>query len=314
MMRVADLHVDVLCKLLEYPDASWSGSIADARFDVNPERLRAGGVGLQVFALYLPDEIPSAPESLFRAAELFWSEVLTVRGIKLVRRAGDIEAAIQEGKIGAILSLEGADGLQGKLWALRLLHKLGLRLLGPTWNHANWACDGALEPRGAGFTKAGRQLVTECENLGILLDVSHLSDRGFWELADRAKRPFFASHSNARSIKDNPRNLTDEQIEAIVSAEGIIGVTFVPWFVTSPEPATIDDVLRHVEHICSLGGAGHIAFGSDFDGISRHVQGLEHPGRYPDLIEALLKRYPESFVEDMAGKNAIRFFTRNLSK
>ncbi|RED66107.1 dipeptidase [Cohnella lupini] len=314
MMRVADLHVDVLCKMLEYPDASWSGAIADARFDVNPERLRAGGVGLQVFALYLPDEIPSDPESIFRAAELFWSEVLTVRGIKLVRRAGDIEAAIQEGKIGAILSLEGADGLQGKLWALRLLHKLGLRLLGPTWNHANWACDGALEPRGAGFTKAGRQLVTECENLGILLDVSHLSDRGFWELADRAKRPFFASHSNARSIKDNPRNLTDEQIEAIVSAEGIIGVTFVPWFVTSREPATIDDVLRHVEHICSLGGAGHIAFGSDFDGISRHVQGLEHPGRYPDLIEALLKRYPESFVEDMAGKNAIRFFTRNLSK
>jgi membrane dipeptidase len=311
-MKVTDLHVDVLCKMLENPDSKW-GRIADGGvFDATPERLRQGNIGLQVFALYLPDSIPADPESLFRAAELFWSEVLTVRGMSLVRRAADIERAKREGKIGALFSLEGADGLQGNLWALRLLYRLGLRLLGPTWNHANWACDGAMEPRGAGFTKAGRQLVTECESLGILIDVSHLSDRGFWELAERAKRPFFASHSNARSIKDNPRNLTDRQIQAIISAQGIIGLTFVPWFVSGDEPVKIDDVLRHVEHVCALGGAEHIAFGSDFDGISRHIEGLDHPGRYPDLIEALLKRYPESLVREMAGETAVRFFTKNL--
>jgi membrane dipeptidase len=311
-VRVADLHADVLCKMLEYPGSNWSIADPTGRFDVTPDRLRQGGVELQVFPIYLPETVPCDPESLFRAAELFWSEILTVKGMKLIRRGGDIEIALREGKLGALLSLEGAEGLRGNIWALHLLYRLGLRLLGPTWNHANWACDGALEPRGGGFTKAGKQLVTECESLGILLDVSHLSDRGFWELAESARRPFFASHSNVRSIKDNPRNLTDPQIQAIISAQGIIGLTFVPWFVIAPEPATIDDVLRHVEHVCALGGAGHIAFGSDFDGISRHVRGLEHPGMYPDLAEALLQRYSEETVKGFMGETAIRYFTKNL--
>lgn len=189
-MRIADLHIDVLCKLLEHPGSKWGREDKSGVFDATPDRLRQGGIGLQVFALYVPDTVPSNPESVLQAAELFWSEVLTVKGIQLIRRASDLEKAKQEGTIGALLSLEGVDGLQGKLWTLRLLHRLGLRLLGPTWNHANWACDGAMESRGAGFTKAGRQLVTECETLGILVDVSHLSDRGFWELAERAGRPF----------------------------------------------------------------------------------------------------------------------------
>lgn len=313
-VRVADLHVDVLCKMLEFPGSKWEVSKPPGTFDVTIDRLKHSKVALQVFALYLPDAIPSQPESLFRAAELFWSEVLSVSGMKLIRRPADIDTALQEGKIGALLSLEGADGLRGNIWALHLLYRLGLRLLGPTWNHANWACDGAMEPRGGGFTKAGRQLIAECESLGILIDVSHLSDRGFWELNERASRPFFASHSNVRSIMDHPRNLTDPQIQAIISVGGIIGLTFVPWFVTSPEPATIDDVLRHVEHVCALGGTENIAFGSDFDGISRHVHGLEHPGKFLDLADALLKLYSEQAVKGFMGETAIRFFTKNLSK
>ncbi|MFC5472094.1 dipeptidase [Cohnella suwonensis] len=313
-MRITDLHVDVICKLLDNPGAKWNATGAEAIFDATPERLAAGGIGLQAFALFLPEDLPSDPETVFRGADLFWSEVLTAKGMKLIRRSGDLEAARQENKIGALLSLEGADGLQGKLWVLRLLHRLGLRLLGPTWNHSNWACDGAMEQRGAGLTKAGRRLVTECEKLGILVDVSHLSDAGFRDVAEMASRPCFASHSNARSIVDHPRNLTDLQIQTLVSTDGIIGITFVPWFLTTEEPATIDDVLRHVEHVCALGGETNIAFGSDFDGISRHVDGLSHPGQYPALAEALLKRYPERLVEGFMGDNAYRFFAKNLPK
>jgi membrane dipeptidase len=312
-VRSVDLHADIICKMLEFPGSSWESSSPEGRFDATPERLRQSGAVLQVFPIYLPDNVSSNPESLLRAAELFWSEVLTTSGMKLIRRSGDIAIALEQDKLGAILSLEGADGLQGQMWALHLLYRLGLRLLGPTWNHANWACDGAMEPRGGGFTKAGKQLVTECESLGILVDVSHLSDRGFWELADCAERPFFASHSNCRSVLDHPRNLTDKQIETIIAVDGIIGMTFVPWFVRVPE-ATIEDVLRHVEHVCSLGGANHLAFGSDFDGITKHVQGLEHPGKLPDLINALLQRYPETLVRGFMGETALRFFTKNLSK
>lgn len=312
-MRVTDLHADVLCKMLEFPGSKWGPSQPECCFDVTPARLREGGVALQVFPIYLPDNVPCNPESLFHAAELFLSEVLTVSDMKLIRRSTDLQTAHEQDKIGAILSLEGADGLQGHTWALHLLYRLGLRLLGPTWNYSNWACDGAMEPRGGGFTKAGMQLVKECESLGILIDVSHLSDQGFWDMAEHAGRPFFASHSNARAIKSNPRNLTDKQIQAIIQVEGIIGITFVPWFIEGKDPVTMDNLLRHIEHVCALGGALNIAFGSDFDGITRHVEGLEHPGRFPDLANTLLKHYPESLVRGFMGDNALGFFTKNLT-
>lgn len=310
-MRVIDLHCDVICKMLEYPGLTLRNP--DHRLDVTVPRLKTGGVALQVFALYLPDELAKCPETAFRAVELYWSEVLALPDFVPVTGSKDLERLSgQPGKIGAILSLEGADALQGNFWALRLLHRLGLRLLGPTWNHANWACDGAGEPRGGGLTKAGRRLVSECEKLGILLDVSHLSDRGFWDLAEMAERPFFASHSNARTLANWTRNLTDDQIRAIIAVGGIIGVTFVPDFLTDRHPAVIDDVLRHVEHICALGGEKHIAFGSDFDGIEQHVAGLEHPGKYPALIRALQERYAEDTVRGFLFDNAYRFFQKNL--
>lgn len=316
-MRVADLHVDVLCKLLEHSEASWQAADAPAKtsggiFDTTPERLKQGGVAVQVFALYVPDKLPRNTESIMHAAELYWSQILTVPGITLIRKASDLQAALNERKMGALLSLEGVDGLQGNFWTLTLLHRLGLRLLGPTWNHANWACDGAMEPRGGGLTKAGRRLISECENLGILLDVSHLSDRGFWDLAHCATRPFFASHSNVRSLTDHPRNLTDNQIKTILCAGGLIGLTFVPWFITASEPAVINDILRHIDYICALGGQNQLAFGSDFDGVDRHVQGLEHPGKYAYLADALLRHYPESLVRGFMGDNAIRFLIKNL--
>lgn len=311
-MKITDLHVDVISKLLEHPGVKWGNDVPGDLFDTTPKRLEEGGISLQVFALFLPDKVARDPESLFRAAELFWSEVLTEPRMKLIRKAGDIVDAQSEGKIGAILSLEGADGLKGNLWALRLMHLLGLRLLGPTWNHANWACDGAMEPRGGGLTREGRQLALECGRLGILLDVSHLSERGFWDVAELSSKPIFASHSNVHAHKDHPRNLRDDQLREIIRANGIIGVTFVPWFLTPSEPASIDDVLRHVEYICALGGEANVAFGSDFDGIERHPIGLRHPGQYPSLIEALLKRYPEPIVRGFASDNANRYFLKNL--
>jgi membrane dipeptidase len=312
-VRIADLHADVLSKLLLHPGRSWQNASEGALFDATPERLRQGGVALQVFAIYLPEALPKTPDALFESAELFWSEVLTAKGVKLIRTGRDVEALKRdESRIGAILSLEGADGLQGLGWPLRLLHRLGLRLLGPTWNHANWACDGAMEPRAGGLTRAGKQLIEQCGKLGILVDVSHLSERGFWDVAELSRRPFFASHSNAKALKDHPRNLTNAQLQTLIEADGLIGLTFVPWFLTEREPATVTDILRHVEHVCELGGAGQIAFGSDFDGVERHVSGLEHPGLYPVLAEELLRRYPENLVNAFMGGNAFRFFEKNL--
>ncbi len=311
-MKITDLHVDVISKLLEHPGVKWGEDAPGNVFDATPKRLADGGIGLQVFALYLPESLPREPETVFRAAELFLGEVLTQPNFMLVRSGADIAEARTSGKIGAILSLEGADGLQGKPWTLRLLHRLGLRLLGPTWNNANWACDGAMEPRGGGLTRAGKQLIADCGKLGILPDVSHLSERGFWDVAETSRRPIFASHSNARTLRDHPRNLRDDQLAALIHSDGLIGITFVPWFLSAGDQATIDDVLRHVEYVCAMGGGANVAFGSDFDGIDKHPVGLRTPADYPNLIEALLRRYPEPLVRGFAGENANRFLMKNL--
>jgi membrane dipeptidase len=309
-MEVFDLHCDAVCKLLANPGLKFDRP--DSRLDVDATGLQSGGVAVQVFALFLPETMPMNPVSLLQAAECYHESIVAHPGMMAITEAEDFERVRKSGKIGAILSLEGVDGLQGQFWALRLLHRLGLRLLGPTWNHANWACDGAMEPRGGGLTKRGLELVAECESMGILLDVSHMSERGFWDLADAATRPFFASHSNVRKLMPHARNLTDEQIRALIAVDGLIGITFVPWFLTDRESATIDDVLRHVEYVCALGGQSHISFGSDFDGITRHVTGLSRPGHYPHLVEALLRQYPESLVRNFLGGNAKRFFQKNL--
>ncbi|WP_211093584.1 dipeptidase [Cohnella fermenti] len=312
MMRITDLHCDALFKMQRDPKLSLREADADGKLDVTLERLREGGVSAQVFAIYVPEDKPMEPQTALHQAELFWSKVLTEPGVRLIRTAADLEEAERTGALGALLSLEGVDCLREQWWSLTLLYRLGVRLLGLTWNHANWAADGAMEPRGGGLTRAGRRLVNECEKLGILLDVSHLSERGFWELKELATRPFFASHSNAKALHSHPRNLTDDQIRALIEADGLLGLTFVPFFLAGAQPARIDDVLRHVEHICVLGGSSHLAFGSDFDGIETHVAGLAHPGEYPALAEALLKRYPESLVSGFLGGNATRFLMDNL--
>src|SRR5690606_13789139 len=203
--------------------------------------------------------------------DILYEQVLTCDGMKLVTSSADLDECIRSGQTGALLSLEGVGGLQGRLSMLRLLFRLGVRAAGLTWNHANWAADGVMESRGGGLTDAGRSFVAECNELGIIVDVSHLSVRAFWDVAALSTKPIIASHSNARAICDHPRNLDDHQITELIRGNGRIGITYVPWFVTSGPQASVSDLLRHIDHICGLGGVQHLMLGSDFDGISRYM-------------------------------------------
>lgn len=310
-MKVVDFHCDVLCKLLIDEDLNFQGS-EPGRLDVTYERLKAAGTVLQTFAIYIPQSMNGRLEPVLESVDRFHQMVLSCEDMIWVRTAQDLDDCVRDGKIGALLSMEGVDGLQGQMSLLRIMYRLGIRAAGLTWNHANWAADGAMEPRGGGLTIKGRRFVEECENLDILLDVSHLSERAFWEVAELSQRPVIASHSNARAICDHPRNLTDAQIEKLIAKQGLIGVTFVPWFVSNAEIVVIDDLLRHIEHICELGGESHIMLGSDFDGIDRYIEGLTHPGELISLQEALLKRYSERQTEQFMSGNALRFLRKNL--
>lgn len=310
-MKVVDFHCDVLYKMLLDDTLMFQASKLGS-LDVTYERLKASGTVLQTFAIYIPQSMNGRLEPILESLDRFHQFVLSCENMVWVRTVKELDSCIRDGKIGALLSLEGVDGLNGQMSMLRILHQLGVRAAGLTWNHANWAADGAMEPRGGGLTVKGRLFVEQCNNLGIIIDVSHLSDRAFWDIAELSSQPFIASHSNAREVCEHPRNLTDEQIAATIKAQGLIGVTYVPWFVSHAEVVTIDHLLHHIEHICELGGEHGVMLGSDFDGIDRYIVGLSHPGELYALQEALLKRYTEQQVKQFMSENAIRFLRTNL--
>lgn len=311
MRSVIDFHCDVLSKMTD--DASIT-FMNDGRLDVTYERLQSGGVTLQCFAIYLLEKWGQPRfEYILKGIDIFRNKVLTTgTGMQWLRFKEDVNQ-MANSKSWGMLSIEGADGLEGNMFNVRTAYELGVRFLGLTWNYANWAVDGILEERNGGFTKKGRQLIELCNEIGLLLDVSHLSQAGFWELAELTERPFIASHSNAYAICSNARNLDNEQIKAMISIDGRIGVTFVPWFVKSGSgEVTPRDIIPHIEHMCELGAEKHLMFGSDFDGIETWITDLEHPGKYPSLIELLLKYYTEEQVDSWLSGNALSYLETYL--
>ncbi|WP_225999382.1 dipeptidase [Paenibacillus sp. BJ-4] len=322
---VVDFHCDVLCKMQLNPRVDFSHS----SLDVTKERLLEGNVRLQTFAIYI-SQVLGMPriEHVVRQIELFRQHVVSSSGgLRALLWREDLQEqdeltkkltyldgneSDQAHSAWALLSLEGTDALEGNPFYAELCYAMGIRFIGLTWNYANWAADGIMEPRGGGLTRKGRELVKRCNELGLLLDVSHLSVQGFWEVLEEATLPPIASHSNAFGVCSHPRNLRDDQIRALIACNGRIGLTFVTMFIQEQGTVTAEDLLPHIEHICALGGAGHMMFGSDFDGIERYVQGLEHPGKYPEFAELLLKHYPEELVKGWLGGHALHYLQTNL--
>jgi membrane dipeptidase len=313
-MFVMDGHCDAISKLLNNPQADFNNS---AFMDVTLSRLQDGCVKLQSFAIFIANlGIGDQPlpdfQQILMSIDLYERHIVANPHMTPIRNQSDLIQLLEGTQIGAFLTLEGVDGLNGNLLYLRMLYQLGVRSVGLTWNHANWAADGVGEPRGGGLTVMGKKLVQKCEKLGILIDVSHLSEAGFWDVAAIAQKPFYASHSNAFDICQHPRNLKNEQIDEIVRVGGRIGLTFVPYFVSTNQTVPIVDLLKHIDHICERGGSKHIIFGSDFDGIDQWIVGLEHPGQYSNLQEILLKHYKQVDVENWIFSNWYQFLFDNL--
>ncbi|WLR53364.1 dipeptidase [Mesobacillus subterraneus] len=291
-MKIYDAHCDVLYKLFMDPSLDFSKS---PELQVNLERLKASATKIQLFAIYVPESVhPDLKfEAALRMADLFYEKVLRSHPqIKLIKNKADIEL-LEHDEIGAVLTLEGCDAIGQDLLKLRTLLRLGVRSVGLTWNFGNYVADGALEERGAGLSRFGRQVVQLLNETRTICDVSHLSEQAFWDVMEAADR-VFASHSNCYSLCRHPRNLKDKQINALIERDSVIGVTFVPEFLSGiKDSASIDDVVRHLDHICSLGGENHVGFGSDFDGIEFTVKNLEGNEQYEKLWNELQKYYSD---------------------
>ncbi|TDF98151.1 dipeptidase [Paenibacillus piri] len=309
---IIDGHCDVLWKMVEHPEIDFYDPHQTA-LDVSYAHVVKSDIKIQCFAIYLSEAVRQPRfDHYLEYINIFYRKVAQTDKWIVIKNKSDLEQVMNGTKRGAILTLEGADAINDHSLYTQILQLLGVRMIGVTWNHANWAADGVLEPRQSGFSNKGKRFIKECNDLGIILDVSHLSVRSFWDLADHSAKPIVATHANARAVCSHPRNLNDDQIRTLIRMEGRIGLTFVPSFASGGGSASIDSLLRHVEHICALGGEHNLVLGSDFDGIDTKIPGLEHAGHFANLTEKLSRYYSKESVEGFLFGNWHSFFAKNL--
>lgn len=312
---VIDGHCDTLLALQmrEQGVPPYLKHLEQEKGHIDLERLFQGGITAQNFACYVrPQFLPSqATRQTLRMIDLFHRfQAEHADQLCLATSAGDIERAKAEGKVAGILSMEGAEGLEGDPGVLRMMYRLGVRWIGLTWNHRNQAADGLGQARtGGGLTEFGVQLVEEMNALGMIVDIAHLAPAGVRDVFAVSQAPVVASHANARALCPAPRNLTDEQLEQVAASGGVVGVVYVPDFITSGEErATLDMLIDHVDHIVQVAGIEHVGLGSDFDGFfGPPPVGLEDVSHVPGITARLLERgYRPEDVTSILGGNWLR--------
>ena len=297
-----DAHCDTLTR--------WHPLRSCGEMQLDWERLSAYAPAHQVMAIFAPPG-EDTPETFRRTLAVLERELGENADLAvLCRSVAELDAAGREGKIGVVLSVEGATLLSCSEEGLLDAYRCGVRLVTLVWNKDNILC-GSCNDSGSGLTAEGERFVNVCFDLGVAVDLSHASEATFWDVMNIARRPVICSHSNAKALCDHPRNLTDAQISRIVCNGGCIGLNLYSEFLG--DNATLDTVLRHADHILSLGAAANLCLGTDFDGIDSTPEGIEGVQDMARLYEALLQTgLSEQQVQDIFYGNLRRFFEVTL--
>lgn len=263
---VFDAHSDLLYAIVREHDLGNEGVIED-RF---LEAMHAGGVDMRVMPIFLDAEEAREPSTrrALAIAEAFHREVEETEALEKATTAADVRAGADSDAVTLILGMEGAEPLSGDLAVLDAFYRLGLRVLGLTHSRRNMAADGSFyepTPSGTpgGISAFGVDVLEHCVDHGIVVDVSHLNEPGFWDVVEFIDGPFVASHSNCQALHDHPRNLTDDQLRAVAEAGGVVGVNALQLFLHGDDP-NLATVVEHVEHAVDVAGVDHVGFGFDF--------------------------------------------------
>ena len=295
-------------------------------------RLREGMLGAQFWSIYIParsvewgaaktqlEQIDIAQQIFLRYPDVF-AETLTPQ---------EVMPAFRSGRIASVMGMEGGHAIENSLGALRAFFDLGARYMTLTHSaNIDWA-DSCCEPaEHGGLTEFGEEVVREMNWLGMLVDLSHVAPTTMHDALDVTRAPVIFSHSSARAVTDHPRNVPDDVLRRLPENGGLVMVTFVPSFInndvmawsnlprdeqarTPAPPATIDDVIAHIEHVRDVAGIDHVGIGADFDGIDSTPVGLEDVSTYPTLFAELSRRgWSEAELRKLAGENVLRVWTR----
>ena len=284
-------------------------------------RLREGGVGAVFFAAWVAARYAAPGNRAFNRAQQVIDAIrhdIVERHPKdfvLATTADEIEAAHKQGEIAALIGVEGGHAIEDSLDHLRELYALGVRYMTLTHTNSNHWADSSGDVNDAaiqhhnGLTGFGKDVVREMNRLGMMVDISHVADKTFWDAMEVSRTPLIASHSNCRALANVPRNMTDEMIVALAKKGGVIQVNFYCNYLNTQKPphATIQDVVAHIDHIRRIAGIDAIGIGSDFDGIECAPVGLEDVSKFPNLTRALLEKgYSAGDIRKIYGANLLR--------
>ena len=305
-------------------------------------RLRAGGVGAQFWSVYVPCSLDGDAAVIATLEQIDFVHTMVRRypdRLAPARSASDVERARETGKVASLLGLEGGHSIASSLGTLRMMYALGARYL--TLTHVKntpWADSATDEPKVGGLNDFGRDVVRECNRLGMLADLSHVAESTMDAALDVSTAPAFFSHSSARALCDHPRNVSDRILGRVRDTGGVVMVTFVPGFLTEEcrewmdvlftdfvsdlvddaaqqawlaenprPPCAVADVADHVEHVREVAGVDHVGLGGDFDGVMSTPDGLEGVDCYPALLAELAGRgWSDADLEKLTWHNALR--------
>ena len=328
---VLDTHIDTTLKL---KDQSWDFSQEHTTGHVDLPRLKKGGLDGAFFSIYMPGTVtgPQAVnDSLERIASVYRLVELHKESLVLCTSASEVRRAGHMGKVAVLLGMEGGHMINNSLHILRMYAQLGIRYLTLTHSvNTGWADSSNDSPVHGGLTEFGQRVVEELNRLGVLVDVSHVSDDTFWDAVEVSEAPMIASHSSCRALSNHRRNMSDEMIKALGSRGGVIQITFVDQFLatdhqsnaetlrkqgsggndagTGQDPVLLVDwekIVDHIDHAVQVAGVEHVGLGSDFDGADM-PSGMEDVTFLPKITKALLERgYEESQVRGILGENTL---------
>jgi len=284
---------------------------------VDIPRIREGGVDCLVFAMCAtgPRFRGRRLKTYLQMIDVFHAEVAkNADAIALATTHQEVLDVVAGGRIAALLAIEGGEALEGDIGVLRMLYRLGVRVLTLTHFPRNELGDGSRDDAGSHLTAFGVEVVEEMTRLGMIIDVSHLNERGFWDVMERTTRPVIASHSNCKALCNHHRNLTDAQIEALAATGGVINLSYCGGFIKEGvtretlDTVGLDDWLDHVDHVIDLVGPDYVGLGSDFDG-GCGFPGMDDITQVPRITRGLVARgYADAEIEKILGGNNLRVF------